>query len=145
MFAHLKDKYDMKLIEINAPCGYEEVIKPTKNGISVEFIEIDKTKEIEKFLKPFFSDLTIISDEKYPESTFYKKNGSVLFELLCKFDDFMFFVDYDKIWLPVKEKFNLKEDEIKSFIATEVGNNLKINNVTPNYIKDFTVGGRRII
>ena len=121
----------MKKIEINVPDGHKEVITETENGVTIEFIKVDKEQEMKEFLAPFLTNLTIVHIEEYPNSVFYKQNDEVLLELYQDEKNRYFFTDYDKIWSVFHDRFGLSYTDIQAFIKREVESTLKLGSVTP--------------
>ena len=121
----------MKKIEINVPDGHKEVIKETENGVTIEFIKVDKEQEMKEFLAPFLTNLTIIHKKERPNSVFYKQGSEVLFELYQNEKNRYFIVNYSKIWSVFYDRFGLNYDDTQAFIKREVGSTLKLGSVTP--------------
>ena len=120
-----------KTIEIEIPDGFNEVVTKTDSGLTVEFVKVDKEKEMKEFFKPFLTDLTLVTTDKYPNSVFYKKDGKVIFELEKTINTTYFWVDYDTIWKVLYDKFELNYTETQSFIKTQVEDTLKLQGITP--------------
>jgi len=117
------EKYNIKKYDI-----FSKVDLPLKN-------EQDKRKEIENFFKSFLTDLMIFTTPDYPNSVFYIKDDEIIFELQQNPNNkgiSRFLVDYCRIWGVFNSKFNLNDDEIRSFIKGEVEETLKLGTVTPS-------------
>ena len=125
----------MKKIEINVPDGHKEVIREIENGVTIEFIKVDKEQEMKEFLAPFLTNLTIFHKEKYPDSVFYKQNGEVLFELCQDEKNRYFFTNHKKIWSVFYNRFGLNYNETQAFIKREVESTLKLGPVTPGGVQ----------
>ena len=124
------------LIEINIPNEYKKLIKYNDNKIIIDFIKIDKNKEMEDFFRCFLIDLSIVIKPEYPNSVFYKdnKNDEVIFELYQDSENKekrYFYVHYDKIWSVFGSNFGLNYNETQSFIKDRVEDTLKLGSVTP--------------
>ena len=143
----------MKKIEINVPDVHKEVINEIENGVTIEFVKVDKEQEMKEFLAPFLTNLTIIRKKDYPNSLFYKQDSEVLFELYQNGKNRYFIVNYSKIWSVFYDRFGLDYGETQAFIkrggeyfkirasntsqlgvrgSNSVEDTLKLGPVTPN-------------
>ena len=121
----------MKKIEINVPDVHKEVINEIENGVTIEFVKVDKEQEMKEFLAPFLTNLTIIHKKDYPDSVFYKQGDVILFELCQDGKNRYFIVDYSEIWSVFYDRFGLDYGETQAFIKREVESTLKLGPVTP--------------
>jgi hypothetical protein len=123
----------MKKIEISVPDGHKEVITKSETGVNIEFVKVDKEKEMKEFIAPFLTNLTIFHKERTPDHVFYKQDGEVLFELYQNAGNRRLFVKYKKIWSVFENRFSLNYSDARSFIKDEVENALKLGSITPSY------------
>ena len=122
-----------KIIEINVPDGYREIVNNSDNKIVIEFIKDNKENEMKQFLLSFINGAEIVIKPEFPNSVFYKKNNEIIFELEKSKNEnkTYFWVNYHKIWKIFENKFGLNYDDIQSFIKNEVEDTLKCGTVTP--------------
>ena len=123
-----------KLIEIEVPDGYNEIVTKNNDGnIIIEFIKPDKTIEMREFIVNMINGCSIQISEKYPDSVFYKKNDQVIFELYKPKNDgkSYFWCNYKVVWSVFYNKFGLNYNETQAFIKNVVEDTLKFGVVTP--------------
>lgn len=77
--------------------------------------EIQQEKLISKWMSNYSPEiLDIIEHPKYPNSIFFKKNGKVIMEK--DKSNKIFYFDYDTIWSPLMDKFQMDRKEIKEYL-----------------------------
>ena len=82
-------------------------------------------------------DLEIVYSEKYPDSTFYKKDGEVVMEQDLKNRYFWF--GYDIIWSYFSDDLNLVDQQIKEGLKIWLEETLNIRDTPVSYLH-FTDG-----
>jgi len=107
--------------EIVIPSGFK--FKEEKPGVIV----VEKTTSPEDKFKELIEGLTIKFDEKYPDSTFFMKDGNVIFQLFKS----NFWVDYSAFWAIFEKEFSMEHVDIETFITTMMEKHLKMKGVTP--------------
>ena len=82
-------------------------------------------------------DLEIVHSEKYPESTFYKKDGEVVMEQDLKNRYFWF--GYDIIWSYFIDDLGLKYQQVKEGLTIWLDETMNIRGLTPRTYRDIAL------
>jgi len=75
--------------------------------------------------------LEIVKSEKYPDSIFFMKNGSVFMEQDKKIKYFYF--DYDDIWSFFKSFFGMEHEQIQEVLSYWLEETLKLKGYKPSF------------
>lgn len=89
------------------------------------------TIQMTEFFLNILDGCEIVLDERWPDSTFYRKNGEVLFEKDVKRK--YFYVHYSKIWRVFEGQFGLQYADIQAFIKKVLETLKNFEGLTPEY------------
>ena len=91
---------------------------------------IAKTISPEDKFKELIEGLTIHFDEKHPDSTFFMRDGKVVFEL----NKLFLYIDYPTFWGIFVNEYSMQYDDIQTFIKTMVEKHLKMKDVKAEHL-----------
>jgi len=112
----------------------KEKIKELEKQIE-ELKKESQKEEMEEWFKSLLNGLEIeINDDNEPNSIYYKKNESYLFELVQISEKRYFWCDYNLVWFVLQNKYKLTYDETQAFIKSMVEQHLKLGAVTPQLL-----------
>jgi len=86
-------------------------------------------KAVIHYLNRMYGDLEEYRIPKYPDSTFFIKGKKVYMEHIGKFGTL--YVDYDTIWLDLKNVFSLEYEKIRRIIIWWVKETYNLKGVFP--------------
>ena len=127
-----------KEIVFNIPEGYEvNKEKSNDSQIVYRYKQIDVNQEVRDFLFNTFDGLTI--DLKYDKNYItYKKDNYIY--LIYNLKTKCLYYNYYKIYLVLKEKYSLKEQEINDLVKGIVYETLKLDAETTTELEDNNIG-----
>jgi hypothetical protein len=88
----------------------------------------NEEKDYEIWFKELLTDLDISRSKEDVDELIYKKDGKVLYYYNEKYKDF--YIDYYKIWLVFKEKFQFNNNEIRLLTKGMVEEHLNLMGIT---------------
>ena len=92
-----------------------------------------KEQELLDFLSVNLTDLNTYTNDKYIGELFFGKDKENII-LSCKNIEYLY-VSYTKIWIIIRDKFDIRGDGIRTLMRYWVGNTLNLD--TPKVISPF--------
>ena len=106
----------------------------------IKRIKYNRLKEEEKFIIEIINVVKPFTSDKYPESVFWKKNDTILFEQ--DFKNGFLRVNNKYIWSVLVFKYGYNFNDVQPFIKEVVGKYKKFESLTPTLCSVFHINGK---